>query len=87
MHIDYHSKIDLSSVFAGTSAGKGAFIMITAKDIEKALFTLAPQHYAEDWDNVGLLFGDADAPVDTVLVALDPFRGVIEEAIEEENAA
>ena len=35
-----------------------------------------------DWDNVGLLCGRFDAPVDTVLVALDPMPDVIAEAKE-----
>ena len=56
--------------------------MIAAKDIEKALFTLAPQHYAEDWDNVGLLCGRADKEVRKIMVALDPFLSVCQEAAE-----
>ncbi len=30
-----------------------------------------PPHLAEDWDNVGLLVGDADAEISSVLVSLD----------------
>lgn len=56
--------------------------MITAKDIEQALFALAPQHYAEDWDNVGLLCGREDKEVHKIMVALDPFLSVCQEAIE-----
>ena len=37
---------------------------------------------AEGWDNVGLLCGRKDRPVKRILVALDPFRSVIDEAIE-----
>ena len=36
-----------------------------------------------DWDNVGLLCGRKEKEVTKILVALDPFRNVIEEAIEE----
>ena len=35
-----------------------------------------------DWDNVGLLCGRRDREVKKILVALDPFRNVIDEAIE-----
>ena len=35
-----------------------------------------------EWDNVGLLCGRKDREVKKILVALDPFRSVIEEAIE-----
>ncbi len=36
----------------------------------------------EEWDNIGHLCGHSDAEVERVLVALDPFRPVIEEAAE-----
>lgn len=54
--------------------------MITAKDIERALFELAPRSYAEDWDNVGLLCGRENKEVRKILVALDPFLNVCREA-------
>ena len=38
---------------------------------------------AEAWDNVGLLCGRKGKEVKKILVALDPFRSVIQEAIEE----
>ena len=56
--------------------------MITAKDIEHALYELAPRSYAEDWDNVGLLCGRKNKEVRKILVALDPFMDVCEEAAE-----
>ncbi len=34
-----------------------------------------------EWDNVGLLLGARERPVDTVLTALDLTPGVIEEAV------
>ena len=55
---------------------------MTAREIEQALFTFAPKKLAQSWDNVGLLVGDPDAPVDSVLVALDITRPVVEEAME-----
>ena len=54
--------------------------MKTVRDIYNALFAFAPASMKMDWDNVGLLCGRFDAPVDTVLVALDPMPDVIDEA-------
>ncbi|MCA9079734.1 MAG: Nif3-like dinuclear metal center hexameric protein [Planctomycetaceae bacterium] len=42
-----------------------------------------PLELAEDWDNVGLLLGDADAPVDKVLTCLTLTPDVAAEAIRE----
>ena len=52
----------------------------TVRDFLDILQRLTPPRLAEDWDNVGLLCGHFDAPVDTVLVALDPMPDVIDEA-------
>ncbi len=46
-----------------------------------ALEDLWPAGRAEQWDAVGLVCGDPDAEVDTVLFAVDPVREVAEEAI------
>ena len=54
--------------------------MTTVRDIYNVLFAFAPASMKMDWDNVGLLCGRFDAPVDTVLVALDPMPDVIDEA-------
>lgn len=43
--------------------------------------SIAPPQDAEEWDNVGLLAGRADAPVDTVLCALDLTEAVVDEAV------
>jgi len=45
--------------------------MPTVADVLAAVDRLAPFRQAEEWDNVGLLLGDADRPVCRVLVALD----------------
>ena len=55
--------------------------MATVADILQYIETIAPPYMAEDWDNVGLLCGRKDREVARILVALDPFRNVIEEAI------
>lgn len=56
--------------------------MATVADILNFVEHLAPRYMKCDWDNVGLLCGRKDREVKKILVALDPFRSVIEEAIE-----
>ena len=56
--------------------------MTTVNDILTFVETLAPRYMAMSWDNVGLLCGRKNRPVKKILVALDPFRSVIEEAME-----
>ena len=56
--------------------------MTTVNDIVKFLETLAPQSAKMEWDNVGLLCGRQMQPVNKILVALDPFYHVCEEAKE-----
>jgi dinuclear metal center YbgI/SA1388 family protein len=43
--------------------------------------TIAPTALAQSWDNVGLLAGDATAPLRRVLLAIDLTRAVLEEAV------
>jgi len=54
--------------------------MVTVGDILKYIETLAPRSMKMDWDNVGLLCGSKNTPVTKVLVALDPFEHVCQEA-------
>ena len=56
--------------------------MATVHDILTFVESLAPNYMKMNWDNVGLLCGRKARPVKKILVALDPFRSVIEEAIE-----
>jgi len=55
--------------------------MATVADILNFVESLAPRSMKMDWDNVGLLCGRKEKEVKKILVALDPFRNVIEEAI------
>lgn len=55
---------------------------MTVNDITKILEELAPLEHAEDFDNVGLLVGNAKAEVMGVLVTLDTLEEVVDEAIE-----
>ena len=52
------------------------------QDVINHLETFAPLAYAEDFDNVGLLVGDKNAPLTGVLVTLDTLEAVVDEAIE-----
>lgn len=50
-------------------------------DLAAALDAIAPFRLAADWDNVGLLAGQADWPLENVLIALDLTDAVADEAI------
>lgn len=54
--------------------------MTTVADILSFLETVAPRSLKMDWDNVGLLCGSSRQEVTKILVALDPFEGVCQEA-------
>ena len=54
--------------------------MPTVREIENALYELAPGELAQSWDNVGLLVGDGRKEVHRILVALDVTDEVVEEA-------
>jgi dinuclear metal center YbgI/SA1388 family protein len=53
----------------------------TVADFCSAMETIAPTALAQSWDNVGLLAGDATAPLRRVLLAIDLTRAVLEEAV------
>ena len=55
--------------------------MATVADILAFVETLAPRELKMDWDNVGLNCGRRNAPVSKILVALDPFEHVCQEAV------
>ncbi|WP_298951217.1 Nif3-like dinuclear metal center hexameric protein [uncultured Nonlabens sp.] len=52
------------------------------KDVISHLEQLAPRHYAEDFDNTGLLTGDKNTALSGILVTLDCLENVVDEAIE-----
>ncbi len=56
--------------------------MSTVREIEQMLFAWAPRELAMGYDNVGLLVGDPNAPVERILVSLDITEAVAEEAKE-----
>lgn len=54
--------------------------MITIKDILTALEAFAPFATAEEWDNSGLIVGDENQTVTSIVTALDVTPSVIEQA-------
>jgi dinuclear metal center YbgI/SA1388 family protein len=55
--------------------------MTTVQDILKFIEGIAPPYMKESWDNVGLNCGRRDRQVRKILVALDPFAPVCQEAV------
>ena len=54
--------------------------MLTVGDVAAALEARYPPVWAEEWDAVGLTCGDRDAPVRSLLLAVDPVDAVVSEA-------
>lgn len=52
------------------------------KDIIIGLDQEAPFSLAEEWDNVGLLVGDPEQDIRSVLIGLDPTNALVDEAIQ-----
>ena len=50
----------------------------TVSDIERLIGEIAPFELAEEWDNVGLLFGRRNAEVTRVVVALDLTQAAVD---------
>ena len=55
---------------------------ITVADLIGALDQIAPFGMAESWDNVGLIVGDRDRMVESVLIGLDPTNRLLDEALD-----
>ena len=58
--------------------------MTTVADVCRYLESFAPTALAEEWDNVGLLLGDRQNPVASIMTCLTVTSDVVEEAISEE---
>jgi dinuclear metal center YbgI/SA1388 family protein len=56
--------------------------MLIVADIISALQTIAPLEMAEEWDNVGLLIGDAAAPLERVMTCLSVTPDSVAEAVQ-----
>lgn len=55
--------------------------MTTLRDVVAVLDGLYDPAWADDWDAVGTVAGDPDAPVGRILLAVDPVQAVVDEAV------
>jgi dinuclear metal center YbgI/SA1388 family protein len=55
--------------------------IVRIQDLVGLIHKLYPPALAEDWDNVGLQVGDPIAPVDCLMVCLDPTEATLDAAI------
>jgi putative NIF3 family GTP cyclohydrolase 1 type 2 len=44
---------------------------VSIGQVEQLIEKIAPRHWAEDWDNPGLLIGNSAQKVDALLLSLD----------------
>lgn len=58
--------------------------MNTVGSLAEFLNQLAPLSLSEDWDNTGLLVGDADRPVSKLMTCLTVTESVVNEAVSED---
>ncbi|MFC9431739.1 MULTISPECIES: Nif3-like dinuclear metal center hexameric protein [unclassified Streptomyces] len=72
----------------GAGAGAGSLCSVPPvpsaprlSDVLAALDALWPPERAEQWDAVGTVCGDPDAPVTRVLFAVDPVQDIADEAV------
>ena len=54
---------------------------MTIKNVTDYIEKLAPLKYAESFDNVGLLVGNAATKITNILVTLDTLEDTVDEAI------
>ena len=59
-------------------------MMVTAKQIIESMEQWAPLHYAESWDNVGLMVGSKQRNISKIITTLDITPEVVEYAIAEQ---
>ncbi|MFI5425800.1 Nif3-like dinuclear metal center hexameric protein [Aeromicrobium sp. UC242_57] len=55
--------------------------MPTLREVVAVLDHLYDPRWADDWDSVGTVAGDPDAPISSVLFAVDPVQAVVDEAV------
>ena len=53
---------------------------MNVRDVAEQIERIVPLKLAQDWDNVGLLVGDAHNPVKNILLTIDVTKEVLEEA-------
>ena len=71
----------LSSHFSARDAHDSAQASWRVRDVMALMESWYPQATAQPWDRVGLIVGDPDAPVRSLLLALDPTAVIAEQAV------
>ncbi len=51
------------------------------KDITRAIEEIAPPAFAQEWDNIGLLYGDPETETASVVICLDITEDVLKKAV------
>lgn len=59
-----------------------SLLSMKVKDICRVIEAIAPLSYQENYDNAGLIIGDAEQEVQEILLCLDSTEAVVDEAIE-----
>lgn len=65
-------------------SGSYAAVMLL-REVVELLHQWYPPRFAEEWDRVGLVCGDLDAEVTSILLAVDPTRAVAQEAVDKQT--
>ena len=71
----------LSSHSSEPDAPDSAQASWRVRDLMALMESWYPQATAQSWDRVGLIVGDPDAPVRSLLLALDPTAAIAEQAV------
>jgi dinuclear metal center YbgI/SA1388 family protein len=72
----------VASAVKGSGDGVASSRSLTLRDVVGELDRLYPRSWAQGWDAVGLVCGDPQAPVQRILLAVDPVAEVVDQAIE-----
>jgi len=55
---------------------------VSCKELTSKLEEYAPLHFAQEWDNVGLLVGDENKDIERVLISLELTKDILKDAID-----
>ena len=79
--VRYAYRMRLSSHSSEPDAPDSAQASWRVRDLMALMESWYPQATAQSWDRVGLIVGDPDAPVRSLLLALDPTAAIAEQAV------
>ena len=82
MGVRYAWRMQSSSHFSAPDIPVGAPATTwTVRDVMALMESWYPAATAQSWDRVGLIIGDPDAPVRSILLALDPTAAIADQAV------